>query len=322
MNILLTGSCGFIGTNLTAALLAAGHDVLAVDNFVSGQPRNAARFRDQPGYTFVHADVSAGLPSVARPLDWVLHFASPASPPHYQRHAIETLLAGAHGTLHALELARAHGAAFLMASTSEVYGDPQIHPQPETYWGHVNPNGPRSCYDEAKRYAEALTMAHHRRYGTDTRIVRIFNTYGPHMRADDGRVVSNFITQALAGLPLTVHGDGTQTRSFQYVDDLVRGVLRLIEVTYHQPVNLGNPRECSVIELARAVRDRIDPQLPIRCLPLPPNDPKRRRPDIAVARRELGWEPRVDLDVGLDRTIRYFRAEREAVGGAGVAAAR
>lgn len=311
MRILLTGSAGFIGTNLSARLLDDGHRVIGVDNYLSGRPENTARFRGRAGFDFVRADVSAGIPPVSGALDWVLHFASPASPPLYQRHPIATLLAGAHGTYHALELARTKGARFLLASTSEVYGDPDVHPQPEDYWGNVNPNGPRSCYDEAKRYAEALTMAFRRHHGVDTRLIRIFNTYGPHMQPDDGRVVSNFINQALRGRALTVHGDGRQTRSFQYVDDLVRGVLRVMEVDHHDPVNLGNPQECSVIELAKFVRDMIAPDLPIRCLPRPANDPRRRKPDIGLARRLLGWEPRVDLEEGLERTIAYFRSQLE-----------
>ncbi len=307
MNILLTGSGGFIGTHLTARLLSQGHFVVGVDNYLSGQAVNTERYLKHPRFQFVQADVSRGLPPLRKRLDWVLHFASPASPPHYQQHRIETLMAGAQGTQHALETALRHGAKFLLASTSEVYGDPETHPQPETYWGNVNPNGPRSCYDEAKRYAEALTAAYRHSRGVDTRVVRIFNTYGPYMRADDGRVVTNFVCQALRGETLSVYGDGSQTRSFQYVDDLVAGVLRLMSSAYREPVNLGNPVEYTVQELAETVRDLVDPSLGIRYAPLPVNDPKRRRPDIAVARRELGWEPQVSLREGLLKTLAYFR---------------
>jgi nucleoside-diphosphate-sugar epimerase len=309
MNILLTGSAGFIGTNLTDLLLRQGHDVVGVDNYMSGQRRNTERLLNHDNFRFIHADVSQAIPYRGPSLDWVLHFASPASPPHYQEHPIETLMVGAQGTQHALELARQHGARFLLASTSEVYGDPDVHPQPETYWGNVNPCGVRSCYDESKRYAEAMTMAYRRTYGLDTRIIRIFNTYGPYMRADDGRVVTNFINQALQGRSLTVYGDGSQTRSFQFVDDLVRGVLKLMSITHHEPVNLGNPDEYTIRDFAEIIRDKIDPSLEIHYHPLPENDPKRRKPDIAVARKLLGWEPQVALHEGLERTIEYFKAE-------------
>ena len=308
MNVLLTGSGGFIGTNLTAALLSQGHFVIGVDNYISGQPANTARYLDHPNFSFILADVSEGLPPIRKGLDWVLHFASPASPPHYQQHRIETLMAGAQGTQVALELALQHGAKFLLASTSEVYGDPEVHPQPESYWGNVNPNGPRSCYDEAKRYAEALTMAYRHSRGLPTCVVRIFNTYGPYMRADDGRVITNFIRQALRGETLTVYGDGSQTRSFQYIDDLVRGVLRLMAASCPGPVNLGNPDEHSISELAETVRNMVDPGLEISYLPLPENDPKRRCPDITLARRQLGWQPRVSLEQGLLKTLAYFKA--------------
>ena len=288
-------------------MLSEGYFVIGVDNYMSGQPANTARYSEHPKFHFVPADVSRGLPPIKKRLDWVLHFASPASPPHYQQHRIETLMAGAQGTQHALELSLKHGAKFLLASTSEVYGDPEVHPQPETYWGNVNPNGPRSCYDEAKRYAEALTAAYRHSRGVDTRVVRIFNTYGPYMRVDDGRVVTNFICQALRGETLSVYGDGSQTRSFQYVDDLVDGVLRLMNSPYREPVNLGNPVEYSVQELAETVRDLVNPSLSIRYLPLPVNDPKRRRPDITVARRELDWQPQVSLQEGLLKTLCYFK---------------
>lgn len=310
MRLLLTGSAGFLGSHLAGHFLAAGHEVVGVDNYLSGQRRHTAALARHPGFSFVEADVSRGLPVPPGELDWVLHFASPASPPHYQQFPVETLMVGAQGTQNSLDLALARGAKFLLASTSEVYGDPQVHPQPESYWGHVNPNGLRSCYDEAKRYAEALTMAYHRARGVDTRIVRIFNTYGPHMRADDGRVVTNFITQALAGEALTVQGDGSQTRSFQYVSDLVDGVTRLMDVTCHEPVNLGGTEDIPMLRFAELVREAIDPRLPIRFVPLAADDPRQRQPDIGRARALLGWSPRVSLEDGLARTIAYFRAER------------
>lgn len=307
MNILLTGSAGFVGSHLAERFLREGHSVVGVDNYISGQTSNTGLFAGHPGFRFVEADVSAGLP-VEETFDAVLHFASPASPPHYQQHPVETLMVGAQGTQHALEVARRCGATFMLASTSEVYGDPLVHPQPESYWGHANPNGLRSCYDEAKRYAEAITMAYHRHHGVDTRIIRIFNTYGPRMRADDGRVVTNFVNQALRGEPLTVYGDGSQTRSFQYVDDLVEGIVHLLGVKYHGPVNLGNPDEYTILEFAQVIRDQIDPGLEIVHEPMPADDPRQRRPDITLARELLGWEPRVPLHAGLERTVASFRA--------------
>ena len=307
MNVLLTGSAGFVGSHLVERLLQDGHAVTGVDNYLSGQRRNTELFLGREGFEFLQADVSHGIPYAGAKLDWVLHFASPASPPHYQQYPIETLMVGAQGTQHALELARAHGAKFLLASTSEVYGDPQVHPQPESYWGHVNPNGVRSCYDEAKRYAEAITMAYHRAHGLDTRIIRIFNTYGPRMRPDDGRVVTNFVHQALAGEALTVYGNGQQTRSFQYVSDLVEGVTRLMRVRDHAPVNLGNPDEYTILEFARVIRDLIAPQLDIVHLAAAVDDPTQRRPDIARARELLDWSPRVPLKEGLSRMIESFR---------------
>ncbi|WP_019588443.1 UDP-glucuronic acid decarboxylase family protein [Deinococcus apachensis] len=302
MNILITGSAGFIGSHLVERFLNEGHTVVGVDNYISGQKRNTEMFLGHPNFRFIRADVSSGIPYEGQPLDWVLHFASPASPPHYQQFPIETLMVGAQGTHHALELAHRHGARFMLASTSEVYGDPLVHPQPESYWGHVNPNGPRSCYDEAKRYAEALTMTYHRHKGVDTRIIRIFNTYGPRMRADDGRVVTNFVNQALEGKPLTVYG-GQQTRSFQYVDDLVEGIVRLMGVTYHQPVNLGNPDEYTILDFARIIRDRTNPALEITFQSMPQDDPQQRRPDITVARNLLSWTPAVPLQEGLQRMV-------------------
>ncbi|CAM3912503.1 UDP-glucuronic acid decarboxylase family protein [Deinococcus frigens] len=321
MNVLLTGSAGFVGSHLTERLLADGHTVTGVDNYISGQPGNTALFVDHPNFKFIQADVSEGIPYKAaafdgQTLDFVLHFASPASPPHYQQFPIETLMVGAQGTQHALELAHAHGATFLLASTSEVYGDPQVHPQPESYWGHVNPNGLRSCYDEAKRYAEAITFAYHRRHGVDTRVIRIFNTYGPRMRPDDGRVVTNLIVQALAGRPLTVYGDGAQTRSFQYVTDLVDGTVALMDQpesgAVHAPVNLGNPDEYTILEFAQVIRELIDPDLEIIHEALPADDPRQRKPDISRARGLLGWSPQVGLRAGLTRTVESFRQSGSA----------
>lgn len=307
MRFLITGSAGFVGSHLVDRLLGDGHQVIGVDSYLSGQRQHTAALVDHPSFSFIEADVSYGIPYDGDRLDWVLHFASPASPPHYQQYPIETLRVGAHGTEVGLELARRHDAGFFLASTSEVYGDPQVHPQAEDYWGHVNPNGVRSCYDEAKRFAEALVMAYHRHHGVNTRIIRIFNTYGPRMRADDGRVVTNFINQALQGGPLTIYGNGSQTRSFQYVDDLVEGVMRVMGVRHAGPINLGNPVETTVYDFADLVRNLIDPRLEIVHLPAATDDPQRRRPDIALAERILDWRPLVSVREGLERTIAYFR---------------
>ncbi|WP_019011340.1 UDP-glucuronic acid decarboxylase family protein [Deinococcus aquatilis] len=299
--ILITGSAGFVGSHLVERFLNEGHTVIGVDNYISGQRQNTELFLTHPRFRFIQADVSLGIPYTGEALDWVLHFASPASPPHYQEFPVETLMVGAQGTQHGLELALKHGAKFFLASTSEVYGDPHVHPQPESYWGHVNPNGLRSCYDEAKRYAEAMTMAYHRAKGVDTRIIRIFNTYGPRMRADDGRVITNFVHQALRGEALTIYGDGLQTRSFQYVDDLVEGIVRLMGVSYHEPVNLGNPTEFTMLELADVVREIIDPELAVVYQAAPSDDPQQRKPDISRAQELLGWTPQVALAQGLQR---------------------
>lgn len=304
--VLITGSAGFIGSHLVETFLAEGHEVVGVDNYLSGQPRNTELFLSHPRFRFLEQDISLGL-DFQGPLDWVLHFASPASPPHYQQYPVETLMVGAQGTQNCLELARKTGAKFLLASTSEIYGDPLVHPQAESYWGNVNPNGVRSCYDEAKRYAEALTMAYQRAFGLETRIIRIFNTYGPRMRADDGRVVTNFINQALRGEPLTIYGDGLQTRSFQYISDLVEGICRLMATPLHQPVNLGNPDEYAILAFAQVIQRLINPELPIEWLPMPQDDPRQRRPDIGLARELLGWSPRVSLEQGLAMTIAYFQ---------------
>jgi dTDP-glucose 4,6-dehydratase len=308
MRILVTGAAGFLGSHLAERLLKEGLEVLGVDNLSTGQTRNIERLLQYPGFTFQQADVGQPL-AVEGSLDWVLHFASPASPPRYLKLPVETLLVNAEGSRHLLDLARAKEAAFFLASTSEVYGDPLIHPQPETYWGNVNPTGPRSIYDEAKRYAEALILAYHRTYGVPVRVVRIFNTYGPAMDPGDGRVVSNFIVQALKGEPLTVYGDGSQTRSFCYVDDLIEGIRRLMEVDYPYPVNLGNPEEYTVLELAQLVKELTGSGSPIVFRPLPEDDPKQRRPDITLAKRLLGWEPRVPVREGLERTVAYFKQQ-------------
>lgn len=299
MNILITGSAGFIGSHLAERFLNEGHRVTGVDNYISGQRRNTELFLNHPNFNFIEADVSQPIPYQGQPLDWVMHFASPASPPHYQQHPIETLMAGAQGTQNSLELALQHQAKFFLASTSEVYGDPLVHPQPETYWGNVNPVGPRSCYDEAKRYAEAMTMAYHRAKGVDTRIIRIFNTYGPRMRPDDGRVITNFVHQALNNQPLTVYGDGTQTRSFQYIDDLIEGIVRLMGVTYHDPVNLGNPDEFTMLELVQVLEEVMGRKFEVVYEPLPGDDPKQRKPDIGVACGVLGWTVHSSLKIGL-----------------------
>ncbi|HEX9935478.1 MAG TPA: UDP-glucuronic acid decarboxylase family protein [Longimicrobium sp.] len=306
MRILITGAAGFLGSHLADRFLAEGHQVVGMDNFITGHPDNIAHLIGRPDFLFVQHDVTNYI-YVDGPLDGVLHFASPASPVDYLEKPIQTLKVGSLGTHKALGLAKAKGARFLLASTSEVYGDPLVHPQPESYWGNVNPVGPRGVYDEAKRFAEAMTMAYHRFHGVETRIVRIFNTYGPRMRPGDGRVVSNFIVQALRGEPLSVYGDGSQTRSFCYVDDLVDGIFRLFHSDRAEPTNIGNPDEFTVRELAEKVIAMTESASGIDQRPLPEDDPKVRRPDITSARGVLGWEPRVTLDAGLARTIPYFR---------------
>jgi dTDP-glucose 4,6-dehydratase len=307
MRVLITGAAGFLGSHLSDRFLADGHEVVGVDNFLTGHPDNIAHLAGEPRFDFVERDVSDALPDPG-PLDGVLHLASPASPVDYLGHPIETLRVGSVGTQNTLELARLRGARFFLASTSEVYGDPLEHPQSERYWGHVNPVGPRSVYDEAKRFAEAMTMAYHREHGVDTRIVRIFNTYGPRMRPRDGRVVTNFIVQALTGEPITVYGDGTQTRSFCYVSDEIEGLYRLFLRGDSQPTNIGNPDEYTMRELADIVIELTGTSSPVQYEPLPTDDPKQRRPDITRARQMLGWEPVVDVREGVSRTIEYFRA--------------
>jgi dTDP-glucose 4,6-dehydratase len=309
--VLITGAAGFLGSHLTDRFLAEGHEVVGVDNFITGHPDNIAHLIGQPRFRFVQHDVTTFV-YVEGPLDGVLHFASPASPIDYLELPIQTLKVGSLGTHKTLGLAKAKGARYFLASTSEVYGDPQVHPQPESYWGHVNPVGPRGVYDEAKRFAEALTMAYHRYHTVDTRIVRIFNTYGPRMRARDGRVVSNFVVQALKGEPLTIYGDGSQTRSFCFVSDLVDGLYRLFLSERTEPTNIGNPHEFTVRQLAEAVLRLTGSRSPLEFRALPTDDPKVRQPDITVARRELGWEPAVQLDEGLGHTIAYFRERLSA----------
>ena len=311
MRVLITGAAGFLGSHLADRFLRDGHSVVGLDNFITGNPENIAHLTGHERFAFVRHDVS-DYTYIAGALDGVLHFASPASPIDYLEHPIATLKAGSLGTHNALGLARAKGARFFLASTSEVYGDPLVHPQVESYWGNVNPIGPRGVYDEAKRFAEAMTMAYHRAHGVDTRIVRIFNTYGPRMRPHDGRVVSNLIVQAIQGQDLTIYGDGSQTRSFCYVDDEVEGLYRLFMQGDANPTNIGNPNEFTVRQLAEVVLDLTGARSRILEQPLPVDDPKVRRPDITRARTMLGWEPRVDLREGVRRTIAYFREVLDA----------
>ncbi|HJR66694.1 MAG TPA: UDP-glucuronic acid decarboxylase family protein [Gemmatimonadaceae bacterium] len=312
MRVVITGAAGFLGSHLTDRFLAEGYEVTGVDNLITGNAGNLDHLQRDKRFTFVRQDVSRAL-TVDGKVDGVLHFASPASPIDYLEHPIATLDVGSLGTRNALELARSHGARFFMASTSEVYGDPLEHPQRETYWGNVNPVGPRSVYDEAKRFSEALTMAYHRELGLDTRIVRIFNTYGPRMRPRDGRVVSNFIVQALAGEPLTIYGDGSQSRSFCYVSDEVDGIYRLFIQGDAEPTNVGNPDEFTVRQLAEMVLEMTGSTSRIVSKPLPTDDPKVRRPDITKAREKLGWSPQVPLREGLKRTIEWFRERERAL---------
>ncbi len=310
MRILITGGAGFLGSHLCDRFLEEGHTVLAMDNLITGNTDNIAHLAGHERFTFIKHNVSSYI-YVEGPLDAVLHFASPASPNDYLEHPIPTLKVGSLGTLNTIGLAKAKGARYLLASTSEVYGDPLVNPQPESYWGNVNPIGPRGVYDEAKRFAEAMTMAYHRYHGLETRIVRIFNTYGPRMRLNDGRAVPNFISQALTGQPITVYGDGSQTRSFQYVSDLVEGVYRLLLSDVATPVNIGNPHEMTILQFAQAVKRATNSQSEIVYIQPEDervqDDPQVRRPDITKARTQLGWEPQVSLDEGLAQTIRYFR---------------
>ncbi len=330
LNVLVTGAAGFVPSHICDLLLAQGHRVVGVDSFLTGNARNVAHLEGDARFALVEGDVSAPGALDAAPvraavrtvlgdrIDAVMHLASPASPVDYYEHPLATLDVGSLGTRNAVSLAAARDARFLLASTSEVYGDPHVHPQPESYWGHVNPIGPRSCYDEAKRFAEAMTMTFQRTYGVDTRIVRIFNTYGPRMRPDDGRVVSNFCVQALRGAPITVYGDGAQTRSFTYVSDLVDGIVRLLlrerSADSHLPTNIGNPGEFTIAELAALVLELTGSASELDRRPLPADDPKQRKPDIARARETLGWEPRVPLREGLTQTLEYFRGAIEEPG--------
>jgi dTDP-glucose 4,6-dehydratase len=306
MRVLVTGGAGFIGSHLCEFLLGQSADVICMDNFITGSPDNVAHLRSERRFALVPHNVTEYI-DVPGAVDWVLHLASPASPRDYLELPIQTLKVGALGTHRALGLAMAKGAQFLLASTSEVYGDPLVHPQREDYWGNVNPVGPRGVYDEAKRFAEAMTMAYHRAHGVDTRIVRIFNTFGPRMRSHDGRAIPAFVTQALAGQPLTVFGDGSQTRSFQYIDDLIQGIWRLMHTAVNEPVNIGNSHEMTLLELAKRIIRLTGSRNELVFHPLPEDDPKVRQPDITRARTLLGWEPRVDVDEGLRLTIDWFR---------------
>jgi dTDP-glucose 4,6-dehydratase len=307
MHILVSGAAGFLGSHLTDRLLGEGHTVLGVDNLSTGDMDNLAHLAGEPRFQFEQRDICQ--PFDSGPVDYVFNLASPASPPEYLRLGIETLRVGSAGTENMLEIAAKHGAGFLHASTSECYGDPLVHPQTEEYWGNVNPVGPRSVYDEAKRFAEALVMAYHRSRGVDTHLVRIFNTYGPRLHPGDGRVISNFVMQALRGEQLTVYGDGSQTRSFCYVDDLIEGILRLSRSSEHLPVNIGNPDEFTILECARAVIEVTGSKSELCFNPLPEDDPTRRRPDITKARALLGWEPRVSLKEGLAKALPYFKSK-------------
>lgn len=302
---LVTGGAGFLGSHLCDALLAEGYGVIAVDNLLTGRQANLDHLRNEPRFEFRKLDINEPFDCGA--VDYVFHFASPASPVDYTVHGIDTLKVGSLGTFHALEVARKYGAKYLVSSTSECYGDPQEHPQKETYWGHVNPIGPRSVYDEAKRFTEAVTMAYCRYHQVDTRIARIFNTYGPRMQLNDGRVVPNFMKQALRGEPLTVYGDGRQTRSFCYVSDEIEGFIRLSKSPEHLPVNIGNPTEFTILECAQRVLAVTGSKSTIKYEPLPQDDPKQRRPDITKARTLLGWEPKIDLEAGLRLSLAYFR---------------
>ncbi|MDE2010198.1 MAG: SDR family oxidoreductase [Candidatus Omnitrophica bacterium] len=307
--VLITGGAGFIGSHLCDWFTGRGFKVIAVDNLITGSLRNIAHLKNSKDFKFIRHDVYKPF-KITGGVDYVMHFASPASPVDYMEHPIATMLAGSYGTHNLLEIARTKQAVFLLASTSEVYGDPLVHPQKEDYWGNVNPNGPRSIYDEAKRYAEAAAFAYKRVYGMDVKIVRIFNTYGPRMQIKDGRVVPNFIDQILNGRPLTVYGTGKQTRSFCYVDDLVDGITRLLLSKISGPVNVGNPREFTILEFAKLIRQKYNPKAKIIFKPLPQDDPKQRKPDISLARKALGWDPKVPLEEGLKRTMDWFKNNR------------
>ena len=308
MRILITGGAGFLGSHLCEFLLCKGHEVVALDNLLTGRKDDVSHLIGRTDFTFLNQDVT-NFVDISGPLDYILHFAGPASPKDYLQHSIHTMKVGALGTYHTLGLARSKKARFLLASTSECYGDPLVHPQPETYWGNVNPIGVRGVYDEAKRFAEALAMAYHREVGVDTRIVRIFNTYGPRMRKDDGRAIPTFITQALSGEDVTVFGEGSQTRSICYVSDLIEGIYRAMRADYPGPVNLGSPHEMTILDLANMIIGMSESRSRIAFKPALEDDPKVRRPDISLARRLLGWEPKVPPEEGLRSTIAWFEAE-------------
>ncbi|HEX4311208.1 MAG TPA: UDP-glucuronic acid decarboxylase family protein [Acidobacteriaceae bacterium] len=308
--VLVAGAAGFLGSHLCDALLAEGHCVLGVDNLSTGRAANLEHLANEPRFELIEHDICE--PFDFGPVDFVFNFASPASPVDYMRIGVETLRVGSEGTRNALELAKKHGAGFLHASTSECYGDPTVHPQPESYWGNVNPVGPRSVYDEAKRFSEAMVMAYHRYHQVDTRLVRIFNTYGPRLQGSDGRVISNLTMQALQGADLTIYGDGTQTRSFCYVSDEIDGILRLSRSEEHLPVNIGNPEEWTILECAKKILEVTGSSSKIRFAPLPQDDPVQRRPDITKARQLLGWEPKIDLKTGLRLCLDYFRQSVES----------
>ncbi len=304
----VTGGAGFLGSHICKRLLADGYDVVCIDNLITGSEENLRSLKRHDGFSFVKQDASKPL-DIPGDVDAVLHFASPASPDDYLKYPIQTLKVGALGTLVTLGLAKSKGARYILASSSEVYGDPLVNPQPEDYWGNVNPVGPRGVYDEAKRYAEAMTMAYHRVHGMDTRIARIFNCYGPRMRLQDGRAIPSFIYQALRGLPLTVYGDGRQTRSFCYINDMIEALVRLLNASVHHPINLGNPDEMTILELAHLIRDLVGNEVELAFRPLPEDDPKVRRPDIREAQKLLDWKPVVGLKEGLSHTIEYFRGK-------------
>lgn len=310
LRVMVTGAAGFVGSHLCDALLAEGHTVLGVDNLITGNTRNIAHLRSEARFSFLQQDIC--LPFDPGAFDYIFDFASPASPVDYMEHGVETLQVGSIGVFNLLELARKHGATFFLASTSECYGDPLEHPQKESYWGHVNPVGPRSVYDESKRFAEAATTAYRRYHNVDVRIVRIFNTYGPRLQMNDGRVISNFMKQALRGEDLTVYGDGSQTRSFCYVSDEIEGILKLAWSQEQEPTNIGNPTEFTILECAQEVLSTTKSKSGIEFLPLPQDDPKQRRPDITKAKRLFSWEPKIDLRKGLGLSLDYFRAEVEA----------
>ena len=309
MRVLLVGAAGFIGSHLADRLLADDHQVTGVDNFRTGRRQNLAHLHEHPRFQLIEGDILEPIIDLEQPVDWVMHFASPSSSSYYLQNPLETLRVNSEGTRRLLELARDQAPKFFLASTSEVYGDPEVHPQYEAYWGNVNANSPRGGYDEARRFAESITQAYHRHYGLDVRIARIFSTFGPRMDPNDGRVIVNFITQAISEQPLTVYGNGSQTRSFQYIDDLIEGIIRLMDVKYHEPVNLGRPEERQILELAYLIRKLTKSSSDIQYCPLPEGDPQTRCPDITLAKELLDWKPEVDLLTGLRQTIEYVQSQ-------------